>query len=318
MRKTYGKLLKALVAVVMIIGILTSGMVRTEKVSAASTNAYSNIVINIAKNEIGYKEPAENTTKYTKFFDDLRKEKKYYYDGAKNGYAEWCAIFVDWCFVQAYGYNFARQMRYKDAEKFRLGASCAETYNQYKTHPTKPQPGDQIFFTYGHTGLVIEVTDKKVITIEGNTKKDKNDKERRVLKKSHDLNASDIKGYGRPKYSVISPYYPFVNALYFYAVGDSCSVNALYKYVAKLGNDKISKTFEPVMWEIYNLSKVKGVSNDEFVNRLYKGLLGRSATTNEKKHMLELIKYMNRRAALDEILNSNQWKDRAKKLGLNL
>ena len=314
MRKTYGKLLKALVAVVMIIGILTSGMVRTKKVSAASTNAYSNIVINIAKNEIGYKQPAENTTQYSKFFDDLRKEKKYYYDGAKNGYAEWCAIFVDWCFVQAYGYNFARQMRYKDAEKFRLGASCAETYNQYKTHPTKPQPGDQIFFTYGHTGLVIEVTDKKVITIEGNTKKDKNDKERRVLKKSHDLNASDIKGYGRPNYSVVAPYYPFINWLYLDAVGVSCSVNDRNKYVAKIGNT----TFEQVMWDIYNVSRVRTLSNEEFANRLYKGLIGRAATANEIKYQVELIKQKNRRTALDEMLKSKLWKDRAKSLGLSI
>ena len=318
MKKTYRELLKPLVAVLMVIGILTSGMVRTEKVNAVNSGQAWDGVINIAEKEIGYKETGNNKTKYAKFFDDLRKENKNYYYDKKNGVA-WCSIFVDWCFVQAYGYTFARQMRYKDANSFQGGASSTETYNQYKTHPTKPLPGDQIFFvnkkgTIYHTGLVIEVTDKEVITIEGNSGDDEN----MVITNRYKLGASKIKGYGRPDYSVVEPYCQFFRRLYLDAVGTGCSSNNLYKYVAKLGNDKISTAFEPVMWEIYNLPKVQALPHEEFVNRLYLGLLRRSATNQERNYLVQLINYKNREAALDEILKSKEWKNRAKKLGLNI
>ena len=320
MRKTYRELLKPLVAVLMVIGILTSGMVRTEKVNAANSGQAWDGVINIAESEIGYKEKTGKKNKYAQFFDDLRKEDKNYYYDKKNG-IDWCSIFVDWCFVQAYGYTFARQMRYKN-QKFQGGASCSATYEQYTDKGLrgkfKPQKGDQIFFNHGHTGLVIDVTDKKVFTIEGNTKEKKTDTVNKVFPHSYDLTDPDIKGYGRPDYSVVEPYCQFIRALYLDAVGTGCSSNNLYKYVAKLGKDKISTAFEPVMWEIYNLPKVKALPHEEFVNRLYLGLLRRSPTDAERTYLVSFINYKDRRAALDKILDSKEWKDRAKTLGLNL
>lgn len=106
--------------------------------------------------------------------------------------------------------------------------------------------------------------------------------------------------------------------MYFDVMGTVCSSNDLNMYITKLGNDKISKTFEPVMWEIYNSSYARALSNVEYVNRIYMGLLGRSPTAIERYNKVALINAKNRREVLDDILNSKEWKERAKTLGLKI
>ena len=70
----------------------------------------------------------------------------------------------------------------------------------------KPKKGDQIFFTDGssiyHTGLVYDVDNLRVYTVEGNTKpvNEVVGNGVQVCKKSYPLGASYIAGYGRPKY----------------------------------------------------------------------------------------------------------------------
>ena len=64
---------------------------------------------------------------------------------------------------------------------------------------TDPQTGDQIFFDYGgginHTGIVIEVGNGYVKTVEGNS----NDQ---VSECTYQKNASYIAGYGRPNWDI--------------------------------------------------------------------------------------------------------------------
>lgn len=76
-------------------------------------------VIAVAANEIGYLEKksnyllddktanagSNNWTKYARDIDNI----KGYFNGAKNGYA-WCAVFVNWCFIKAYGVTAAKQL----------------------------------------------------------------------------------------------------------------------------------------------------------------------------------------------------------------
>lgn len=172
-------------------------------------------VINIALDEVGYVEKATNSNlddktansgsgNYTKYARDL--DKISFYNGPKNGYA-WCDIFVDWCFVKAFGKERALELLCQPEKS--TGAGCGFSMNFYKAHSqfyTSPKAGDQIFFTDGtsiyHTGLVYKVDDSKVYTIEGNTSDvnyvDGNGG--KVCKKSYPLNASYIAGYGRPKY----------------------------------------------------------------------------------------------------------------------
>lgn len=172
-------------------------------------------VIDIALNEVGYIEKASNSNlddktantgsgNYTKYARDL--DKINFYNGPKNGYA-WCDVFVDWCFVQAFGKERALELLCQPNKS--TGAGCGLSMNFYKAHNqfyTEPKAGDQIFFTDGssiyHTGLVYKVDSSKVYTIEGNTSDvnyvDGNGG--KVCKKSYPINANYIAGYGRPKY----------------------------------------------------------------------------------------------------------------------
>ena len=173
-------------------------------------------VIDVALNEIGYVEKASNSNldsktgnagsgNYTKYARDL--DNISFYNGKKNGFA-WCDVFVDWCFVQAFGKERALELTCQPEKS--TGAGCGNSMNFYKNKGQfyeSPEPGDQIFFTDGssiyHTGLVYAVDDNKVYTVEGNTSNvnyvDGNGG--KVCKKSYSLNSSSIAGYGRPKYN---------------------------------------------------------------------------------------------------------------------
>lgn len=172
-------------------------------------------VIDIALNEIGYVEKKSNSNldsktgnagygNYTKYARDL--DKINFYNGPKNGFA-WCDVFVDWCFVKAFGKERALELTCQPEKS--TGAGCGNSMNFYKNKGqfySSPEPGDQIFFTDGesiyHTGLVYAVDSNKVYTVEGNTSNvnyvDGNGG--KVCKKSYSLSLSSIAGYGRPKY----------------------------------------------------------------------------------------------------------------------
>lgn len=171
-------------------------------------------VISIAMNEVGYLEKKSNTQldsktanagtgNYTKYARDLVKE-------IGSPYAQgvaWCDMFVDWCFIQAYGKEKAKEM---------LGGWSAYTptsANYYKNKGrwcNSPQPGDQIFYKNSnricHTGIVYSVDNAKVYTIEGNTSGGNGviANGGGVFKKSYSLNYSKIAGYGRPEYDTTS------------------------------------------------------------------------------------------------------------------
>lgn len=174
-----------------------------------------NKVIDIALDEVGYVEKATNSNldsktgnsgsgNYTKYARDL--DNLSFYNGKKNGYA-WCDVFVDWCFVQAFGKKRALELLCQPEKS--TGAGCGFSMNFYKAHNqfhTSPKAGDQIFFTDGtsiyHTGLVYKVDGSRVYTVEGNTSDvnyvDGNGG--KVCKKAYPISASYITGYGRPKY----------------------------------------------------------------------------------------------------------------------
>lgn len=174
-------------------------------------------LIEVAIGEIGYLEKEtnnnlyhktnnagdENYTKYAKDLDDLGN----FYNGKKNGYS-WCDVFVDWCFVKAFGVEEAKKLIYQPNKS--LGAGCDYSASYYQKNNrwfNYPQIGDQIFFktrtySYAHTGIVIEVTPSKVITVEGNTSGANGViyNGGGVCKKSYYINNNNIVGYGRPIY----------------------------------------------------------------------------------------------------------------------
>ena len=163
-------------------------------------------VINIALGEVGYREKETNSNlddktanagdeNYTKYARDLDNVAGFY-NGKKNGY-DWCDIFVDWCFVKALGAERAMQLLNQPEKSGGAGCGVSMSYFEKIERLFKsPSLGDQIFFTDGesiyHTGLVYDVDDTKVYTVEGNTNGGQ------VAKKSYPLGASYIRGYGRP------------------------------------------------------------------------------------------------------------------------
>lgn len=152
-------------------------------------------VIDLAKEQIGYRETKSNITKYASDFDTKYPD---FYNYKKQG-AAWCDIFVDWLFVTAFGEDEALKMLCQPKKS--AGAGCkfsAEYYAKKGRFMSEPQAGDQIFFVsngeINHTGIVTDVDTKKVYTIEGNSSNT-------VKAHSYALSNNKIAGYGRPIWS---------------------------------------------------------------------------------------------------------------------
>lgn len=169
-------------------------------------------VLAIARNEIGYREknsasglddPQANagSGNYTKYARDLDRTGNYY-NGPKQGYA-WCDVFVDWCFVAAFGPTVGREIIFQPLGSAGAGCSFSLSYFQAAGHfhPGNPKPGDQIFYTYSpgeisHTGIVETVDGGTVTAIEGNTSDS-------VGRRSYPIGDSRIAGYGTPNWSLV-------------------------------------------------------------------------------------------------------------------
>jgi len=179
-------------------------------------------VIAVALDEVGYLEKETNSNldddtanagdaNYTKFARDL--DNLGFYNGKKNGYA-WCDVFVDWCFVTAYGMAAALALTFQPTKAANnCGAGCKYSRQYYQNNGRlfdTPQPGDQIFFyssdktTISHTGLVYAVDKTYVYTVEGNTSSASGVVANggAVNKKKYKLTYDRLAGYGRPAYDV--------------------------------------------------------------------------------------------------------------------
>ena len=180
---------------------------------------YASKVIKIALGEVGYLEKksnknldsktanagSNNYNKYAKMLDDLG----YFYNGKKNGYA-WCDCFTDAVFVMAYGVDEALKLLCQPKRSYGAGVRYSANYyiKKKQFHKKNPKPGDQIFFyksnmvQLAHTGIVVDVDDTYVYTVEGNTSGASTVVANGggVCKKKYKLSYSRIYGYGRPNY----------------------------------------------------------------------------------------------------------------------
>ena len=126
-------------------------------------------VILIAKNEIGYLEKKNNSqldsktanagsANYTKYWRDIKPD----YQGQP-----WCAAFVSWCFMKAFGQEKAKKLL-----KHWPYVYCPTLGNLF-TRNANPKIGDIVIFyhngTFTHTGIVTAVIGDMFYTIEGNT-----------------------------------------------------------------------------------------------------------------------------------------------------
>lgn len=126
-------------------------------------------VIDIATNEIGYLEKNDNSNlndktagagsgNYTKYWRDVYP--------SFQGQA-WCAAFVSWVFMKAFGQETATKLL-----KHWPYTYCPTMANLF-TLNANPKVGDVVIFyrngVFAHTGIVIAVNGDQFTTIEGNT-----------------------------------------------------------------------------------------------------------------------------------------------------
>ena len=168
-------------------------------------------VLAIARAEIGYREKNSaaglddktanagggNYTKYARDLDAIPG----FYNGPKQGFA-WCDCWYDWLLVKAFGPDLGRRMLCQPENS--AGAGCYYSALYYRQagrfHNSRPEPGDQIFFTYqvgevSHTGIVEAVSGGIVTTIEGNSSDG-------VVRRSYAYGSRVIYGYGQPDWSL--------------------------------------------------------------------------------------------------------------------
>lgn len=171
-------------------------------------------VINIALAEVGYLEKASGINLYDKTANAGDKNYTKYgyemnklYPAVMDYPAYWCASFCCWCFYKAFGLTTTKSVMAGAFDDYTVAEAQAYK-NKGAWHTSRPQRGDQVFFTNGtricHTGLVYAVDSKYVYTIEGNTS-DGSAVIRNggaVCKKKYALSNSRIAGYGRPLYSL--------------------------------------------------------------------------------------------------------------------
>lgn len=145
--------------------------VATEQKGTAkmTTTEAINKLISVAKAEIGYLEKKSNSqldsktanagsANYTKYWRDIKPS----YQGQP-----WCAAFVSWCFMKAFGMDNAKKLL-----KHWPYVYCP-TLGTLFTKNSNPKKGDIVIFYHNgkftHTGIVIAVNGDKFTTIEGNT-----------------------------------------------------------------------------------------------------------------------------------------------------
>lgn len=182
-------------------------------------------IVNIALKEVGYLEKSKvayiNNPSCIWYkldgrgYDNINKyayeiDRTNWYGGMpKNGFP-WCSCFVDWVCLTACDWDLDKA----SALKFHGIYDAVVDYaiDNYKANGAwyqEPEVGDQIFFRDWegdpcHTGIVVDVDDVYVWTVEGNTSSQDGTVESDgggVFKKRYPLHGYyRIYGYGRPQY----------------------------------------------------------------------------------------------------------------------
>lgn len=166
-------------------------------------SCYAKKAVDLALAEVGY----QGDGKYCKYSEELDAVK--YFNFPKNGAADWCSIFVNWCIYKATIWPdedvyTAHYMMY-EPDTDNAAAGCTQAAQYFKNHDawytnTKDfERGDQIFFWKSnkaiyHTGIITGWNEKGLEVVEGNTNGGM------VAKKFYSYEDEKIAGVGRPRY----------------------------------------------------------------------------------------------------------------------
>lgn len=157
-------------------------------------------VVEYALSQVGYEEPHHNN--WNKYAEDIDTNYPKWYGtcGKKQG-LDWCSVFVDDCFIQAYGIVVAHKLLNRPDNN--TGAVVKNAYNYLdKIGRTGKEPklGATVYFQNSkglcHTGIVVDFTNDYVYTVEGNA----GTGSYFVVKNKYRRTTSYIYGYGYPEY----------------------------------------------------------------------------------------------------------------------
>ncbi|MEL4106767.1 CHAP domain-containing protein [Oscillospiraceae bacterium WX1] len=170
-------------------------------------NKQAAALITTAMNEVGYLEKASDTQLEEKTANagssNFTKYGEWY---GQNGYA-WCAMFVSYCAAMA---GISTDIIPKHKSCTSEGVAFFKRVGRWHLRGAyTPIPGDIIYFTNdngataAHVGIVYDVDDSKVYTIEGNTSGGSTliANGGGVSKKRYPLSYESIFGFGNPFYT---------------------------------------------------------------------------------------------------------------------
>lgn len=143
------------------------------------------------RSQLGYREGANN---YNKYADDPKIARLY---GWTPQNQPWCCTFVNWCFLNEFGYDIGSRLTYGGT------AACSNSASLFRVagaFVTTPEIGDQAFYYVGgsinHTGIVVSIDGNSFQTVEGNY----SDK---VSLVTHKIRGGDVAGFGRPNWKLV-------------------------------------------------------------------------------------------------------------------
>lgn len=148
-------------------------------------------LVALARSQVGYHEGANN---YNKYAADSRITRLYGWNPQNQ---PWCCVFVNWLFLECFGYDVGAGLTYGGT------AACANSAALFRQHGalvSEPEIGDQVFFYasggINHTGLVVDVSGGTIRTVEGNYSDG-------VGTAAYGIGSGKIAGYGRPNWSLV-------------------------------------------------------------------------------------------------------------------
>lgn len=148
-------------------------------------------LIDLARSQVGYKEGPNN---YNKYADDPKITRLYGWNVQNQ---PWCCTFVNWCFLNAFGYDIGSRLTYGGTAAC---SSSAQLYRNHGAYGTTPEVGAQAFFYVSgginHTGIVVDVSGMNFTTVEGNYSD-------RVAVVQHSVTAADFAGFGKPCWQIV-------------------------------------------------------------------------------------------------------------------
>lgn len=148
-------------------------------------------LVDLAWSEVGYREGPDN---YNKYADDPKIVRLY---GWCPQNQPWCCTFVNWCFLNAFGYDIGSKLTFGGTAAC---SSSAQLYRNNGAFVMTPEVGNQAFFYVNgginHTGIVVEVNGMSFTTVEGNY----SDK---VSVVPHSVLNADFAGFGKPCWKIV-------------------------------------------------------------------------------------------------------------------